>query len=143
MIASTTRRSLLAAAVLLGAATGATQVLAQAKAPVRIGAILPLSGAGTFEGQLGLEGMQAAANIINAKGGILGGRKIEIVSYDDKSSPDEGVSAARRAIEQDKVDALVANMFSPIALAMKEVTRGKILHQFELLIAVEVDDGAK
>ena len=37
MIASTTRRSLLAAAVLLGAATGATQVLAQAKAPVRIG----------------------------------------------------------------------------------------------------------
>jgi len=128
MIISRTRRSLLAAAVLLGAATGATQVLAQAKPPVRIGAILPLSGAGTFEGQLGLEGMQAAANIINAKGGILGGRKIEIVSYDDKSSPDEGVSAARRAIEQDKVDALVANMFSPIALAMKEVTRGKILH---------------
>lgn len=122
------RRSLLAAAAAIALVGGATESFAQAKPPVRIGAILPLSGAGTFEGQLGLEGMQAAAAIINDKGGILGGRKIEIVSYDDKSSPEEGVSAARRAIEQDKVDALAANMFSPIALAMKEVTRGKILH---------------
>lgn len=128
MIASRTRRGLLAAAVMIGAAAGATQVLAQAKPPVRIAAILPMSGAGTFEGQQGIEGMQAAAAIINDRGGILGGRKIELIQYDDKSSPEEGVSAARRAIEQDKVDAIVGNMFSPMALAMKEVTRGKILH---------------
>jgi branched-chain amino acid transport system substrate-binding protein len=101
---------------------------AQEKPAVRIAAILPLSGAGTFEGQLGLEGMQTVAEIINADGGILGGRKIEILPYDDKSSPEEGSSAARRAIEQDKVDAIVGNMFSPVALAMKEVTRDKILH---------------
>lgn len=96
--------------------------------PVRIAAILPLSGAGTFEGELGVEGMQIVANMINAEGGILGGRQIELLPYDDKSSPEEGVSAARRAIEQDKVDAIVGNMFSPVALAMKEATRDKILH---------------
>jgi len=128
MTAMTTRRTLLGAAAALALAATATDGFAQGQPPVRIGAILPLSGAGTFEGQLGLEGMQAAAAIINDKGGILGGRKIEIIPYDDKSSPEEGVSAARRAIEQDKVDALAANMFSPIALAMKEVTRDKILH---------------
>ncbi len=122
------RRSLLALAVTAALLGPSAQVHAQAKPPVRIGAILPLSGAGTFEGQQGIEGMQSAAAIINEKGGILGGRKIEIVPYDDKSSPEEGVSAARRAIEQDKVDAIVGNMFSPIALAMKEVTRDKILH---------------
>lgn len=125
---STSRRSLLAIAAAVAVFGAASDGYAQAKPPVRIAAILPLSGAGTFEGQQGLEGMQATATIINAKGGILGGRKIEIVPYDDKSSPEEGVSAARRAIEQDKVDAIVGNMFSPIALAMKEVTRDKILH---------------
>jgi branched-chain amino acid transport system substrate-binding protein len=31
-------------------------------------------------------------------------------------------------MEQDKVNAIVGNMFSPVALAMKEVTRDKILH---------------
>jgi branched-chain amino acid transport system substrate-binding protein len=122
------RKSLFAFAASVALLAGATDGFAQAKPPVRLAAILPLSGAGTFEGQQGIEGMQAAAAIINDKGGILGGRKIEIIPYDDKSSPEEGVSAARRAIEQDKVDAIVGNMFSPIALAMKEVTRDKILH---------------
>jgi branched-chain amino acid transport system substrate-binding protein len=128
MISKFWNRRLVLAALLAASSGLAATGHAQDKPPVRIGAILPLSGAGTFEGQLGLEGMETAAAMINAKGGILGGRKIEIISYDDKSSPEEGVSAARRAIEQDKVDAIVANMFSPVALAMKEVTRGKILH---------------
>lgn len=101
---------------------------AQNNEPVKIGLILPLSGAGTFEGQLGVEGARTVVKMINDDGGILGGRKIEIVEYDDKSSPEEGSSAARRAMEQDRVNAIVGNMFSPVALAMKEVTRDKILH---------------
>lgn len=122
------RRGLLVIAAMVAAMGTVPGVQAQAKPPVKIAAILPLSGAGTFEGQQGLEGMRVTADMINAKGGIIGGRMIEIIAYDDKSSPEEGVSAARRAIEQDKVDAIVGNMFSPIALAMKEVTRGKIMH---------------
>lgn len=128
MHAFVNRRHLFVLALGVAVLAGAPDGFAQGRPPVRIAAILPLSGAGTFEGQQGIEGMQAAAAIINDKGGILGGRKIEIIPYDDKSSPEEGVSAARRAIEQDKVDAIVGNMFSPMALAMKEVTRGKILH---------------
>ncbi|MCT8974315.1 ABC transporter substrate-binding protein [Microbaculum marinisediminis] len=101
---------------------------AQGSNSVKIGLILPLSGAGTFEGQLGTEGARTVVDMINEDGGILGGRKVEIVEYDDKSSPEEGSSAARRAMDQDGVDAIVGNMFSPVALAMKEVTRDKILH---------------
>ena len=127
MTRTTARRSFLAAAA---AATALfTWGIAGAQQPsVRIGAILPLSGPGTFEGQQGKEGMEAMAAMINASGGVLGGRKIELVFYDDKSSPEEGVSAAKRAIEQDKVDVISGNMFSPVALAMKEVTRDKIMH---------------
>ena len=101
---------------------------AQAKPSVRIAAINPLSGAGAFDGQLALEGMQAMVAIVNAQGGVLGGRMLELVVYDDKGSPEEGVSAAKRAIEQDKVDVLVGGWFSAVALGQKEVTRDKILH---------------
>ena len=101
---------------------------AQAKPPVRIAAINPLSGAGAFDGQLALEGMQAMVAIINAQGGVLGGRLLELVTYDDKGTPEEGVSAAKRAIEQDKVDLLVGGWFSAVALGQKEVTRDKIIH---------------
>ena len=101
---------------------------AQAKPPVRIAAINPLSGAGAFDGQLALEGMQAMVAIINANGGVLGGRQLQLVTYDDKGSPEEGVSAAKRAIEQDKVDLIVGGWFSAVALGQKEVTRDKIVH---------------
>ncbi len=119
----------LAASITLAAAAITPNVSnAQDGNSVKIGLILPLSGAGTFEGQLGTEGARTVVDMINEDGGILGGRKVEIVEYDDKSSPEEGSSAARRAMDQDGVDAIVGNMFSPVALAMKEVTRDKILH---------------
>ena len=112
------RRSLIAAgaAAALLAASGVAQ--AQDKPIVKIAAIVPISGAGAFDGQLGLEGMKAMAEMINAKGGILGGRKLELVVYDDKGTPEEGVSAAKRAIEQDHVDAIVGGWFSAVALSM-------------------------
>jgi branched-chain amino acid transport system substrate-binding protein len=122
------RRSLIAAGAALLAAAGLAQ--AQEKPNVKIAAIVPISGAGAFDGQLGLEGMKAMAEMINAKGGILGGRKLELVVYDDKGTPEEGVSAAKRAIEQDHVDAIVGGWFSAVALSMKEATRDKVLTVF-------------
>ena len=106
---------------------GASGAQAQDKPPIRIGTIAPLSGAGAFDGQLAVEGMDAMVAIINDKGGVLG-RKIELVKYDDKGNPEEGVSAAKRAIEQDDVDAIVGGWFSSVALTMKEVTRDRIIN---------------
>lgn len=122
------RRNLMmaAAAAALVASTFATN--AQDKPPVRIAAIAPLSGTGAFDGQLAVEGMEAMVEIINEGGGILGGRMIELIKYDDKGNPEEGVSAAKRAIEQDDVDAIVGGWFSSVALTMKEVTRDRILN---------------
>lgn len=102
--------------------------IAQDKQPVKLAAIVPLSGAGAFDGQLGLEGMQAMVSIINDKGGILDGRQIELVVYDDKGLAEEGISATKRAIEQDQVDAVVGGWFSAVALGMKEATRGSMLN---------------
>lgn len=119
-------RHLLAAAAVAALGIGATG--ADAQEPIRIGTIAPLSGAGAFDGQLAVEGMEAMVAIINDNGGILGGRKLELVKYDDKGNPEEGVSAAKRAMEQDDVDVIVGGWFSSVALTMKEVTRDKILN---------------
>lgn len=113
------------AATFLAGAFGAQ---AQDKPPVRIGTIAPLSGAGAFDGQLAVEGMEAMVAIVNDAGGVLGGRKLELVKYDDKGNPEEGVSAAKRAIEQDDVDVIVGGWFSSVALTMKEVTRDRIIN---------------
>ncbi len=42
--------------------------------------------------------------------------------------PEEGVSAAKRALEQDDVDVIVGGWFSSVALSMKEVTRDRIIN---------------
>jgi len=95
---------------------------------VRVAAIAPLSGPGAFDGQLAIEGMEAMVEIVNEGGGVLDGRMIELVIYDDKGNPEEGVSAAKRAIENDDVDLLVGGWFSSVALTMKEVTRDRMLN---------------
>jgi branched-chain amino acid transport system substrate-binding protein len=125
-IFSTTFKAFVGSVGLLAVAL--TPAAAQEKPPVKIAVIMPLSGPGAFDGQNAVDSAQAIANRINAAGGILGGRKIQIVSYDDKGSPEEGVSAAKRAIEDGQVDAITASIYSTVALAMKEVTRDRILH---------------
>ena len=123
-----TRRYLGAAlaAGLLTAITGSTAI-AQDKPPVVIGAIAPLTGPGAYDGQLTVEGMELMARLINDAGGVLGGRKIKLLTYDDQGLPAEGNSAAKRAIELDHVDLLIGGQYSAVALSMKEVTRDKII----------------
>lgn len=66
----------------------------------RIGALLPLSGAGTYYGDVQSKGLNLAAKNIKA----LGGPDIEIVAKDHKSGdPQAGVSAFRE-LRADKVE---------------------------------------
>lgn len=76
--------------------------LAQAQEPVRIAFIDPLSGTFASIGSSGLTQLQFAADYFyNSQGGILGGRPIEIVPFDNKQSPTETQIQFRRAISED------------------------------------------
>src|SRR4051812_42289777 len=89
------RRTLLqaaSAAAVLGAA-GARPLRAQG-APVKIGAMLPMSGIGAEAGTAWLNGIKAAQLQWNANGGLLG-RQIEIVVRDDKFTSAGAVNAVR------------------------------------------------
>lgn len=79
----------------------AAQASAQQSEPVRIAFIDPLSGAFASIGSSGLTQLEFAADYFyNSKGGILGGRKIEIVPFDNKQSPTETQIQFRRAISE-------------------------------------------
>ncbi len=70
-----------------------------------------------------------ALDEINAKGGVLG-RPIELI-VEDSTSGDAGaaVQKARKLIESDKVDFLLGNVNSALALAMAQVSNEKgVLH---------------
>jgi branched-chain amino acid transport system substrate-binding protein len=61
---------------------------------------------------------QMAADEINAKGGV-DGRKIEIVSYDNHSSSADSVRAFQRAVNEDKVNAVISSYISEVVLALE------------------------
>jgi branched-chain amino acid transport system substrate-binding protein len=61
---------------------------------------------------------QLAADEINANGGV-DGRKIEIVGYDNHSSSADSVRAFQRAVNEDKVNAVIASYISEVVLALE------------------------
>ena len=102
---------------------------ASAADSVRIGLDNPLTGTYAAVGKNELTGCQLAIEQINAKGGILG-RPAELI-VEDSTSGDAGtaVQKARKLIERDKVNFLLGNVNSALALAMAQVSNEKgVLH---------------
>ena len=113
-------RSILGASSLLPLATAlalclAAPAYAQSKDPIKIGVIAEVQ---SIAGAATPGGAQIAADEINAKGGVMG-RKIEIVTYDNKSSSADSVRAFQRAVSEDKVSAVIASYISEVVLALE------------------------
>jgi branched-chain amino acid transport system substrate-binding protein len=104
--------------LLLGGAAATTLALgasAWAAEPIKIGVIGEES---SVAGASLTKAAQMAADDINAHGGV-NGRKIEVVTYDDHSSAADAVRAFQRAVNQDKVSAVIASYISEVALAIE------------------------
>ena len=114
--APTTRRALLASATALAWAAFAVPV--QASEPIRIGLVTALSGQSAQAGEAISRGLQVAIDEVNAKGGLLGGRKLELVRRDDESNPAKGVVAARELMYREKVAVLFGGLDTPVSMAI-------------------------
>ena len=104
--------------VLGAAATGAVLAAsgpAFAADPIRIGVI---AEAQAIAGASIPQAAQLAADEINAAGGV-DGRKIEIIGYDNHSSSADSVRAFQRAVNEDKVNAVIASYISEVVLALE------------------------
>jgi branched-chain amino acid transport system substrate-binding protein len=97
------------------AALLASAAHAESTDPIKIGVIAEVQ---SIAGAATPGGAHIAADEINAKGGILG-RKIEIVTYDNKSSSADSVRAFQRAVSEDKVSAVIASYISEVVLALE------------------------
>ena len=91
------RRLLVATALL-----AALPFSAQAQDTYKIGASVGLTGYAAANDRLWRDGLNVAAEAINAKGGILG-KKIEIIAEDNRSEPQEAVVGYRKMIASDSV----------------------------------------
>jgi len=103
------------AAVLASLNQGA---VAQSSDPITIGGPIQLTGAGAADGIEFKQGLEMAAEEINAAGGILG-RPLNIVVADTESGGDDKIiSAGQRLIDKDGASALITgyNFGSQVAL---------------------------
>jgi len=91
---------------------------AMAADPIKIGHVAALSGGSAQSGEAITRGLTIAIDEINAKGGLLGGRKLELVQRDDESTPPKGLTAARELVFKEKVAVIFGGIDSPVALAM-------------------------
>jgi branched-chain amino acid transport system substrate-binding protein len=82
----------------LGLATASFS--AGAAETVKIAVIDPLSGPFANVGEAMVRHMQLAIDMVNARGGVLGGTKFELLTFDSKSNPQEAQLALKQAIDQ-------------------------------------------
>src|SRR5688572_19523767 len=111
MMRYTEWRELLVAGVL----AIASSMPVSAQEPIKIGHVAALSGASAQSGEAITRGLAIAIDEINAKGGLLGGRKLELIQRDDESVPPKGVVAARELVSKEKVVAMFGGIDTPVA----------------------------
>jgi branched-chain amino acid transport system substrate-binding protein len=109
-------RTLLAVMAAAGAFAGA----AQAQEKIKVGLLATLEGTYTVLGEDGVRGFQTA---MKQAGNKAGGKEIEVVTASSDASPDSAVRAARKLVEQDKVQILVGPLSGSEGIAVKDYAK--------------------
>jgi branched-chain amino acid transport system substrate-binding protein len=119
LVTRVSRRSFMKVSAGAGAAlassVGAPAVLAQTRAPIRLGHLNSFTGGIAYAAEISLNAMNLYFDSINW---TVAGRKIEVIKEDDQFNPQVGLQKAKKLIESDKVDLLVGVQASNVALAV-------------------------
>lgn len=118
MTANLSRRTVLSLPLAALATTSLGARFASAAEPVKIGLVAALSGASAKSGEGITRGLSVAIDEINSRGGVLGGRMVELIRRDDKSNPAKGQTAARELIDKEGCAVLFGGIDSPVSLAI-------------------------
>ncbi|MEA2858183.1 MAG: branched-chain amino acid transport system substrate-binding protein [Methylobacteriaceae bacterium] len=124
MAANLSRRNVLSLPLAGLAATSLGARFAAAAEPVKIGLVAALSGQSAKSGEGITRGLTVAIDEINARGGLLGGRMLELVRRDDESNPAKGQTAARELIDKEGCAVLFGGIDSPVSLAIAPLANG-------------------
>jgi len=89
---------------------------------IKVGVLLPLTGAQAKFGEIEKRSFEMAAEEINAKGGVKG-MKIELLFEDDTGKPDVGRSAVEKLISREKVPVITGGYSSSVTAAATPVAQ--------------------
>ncbi|MEX0605540.1 MAG: ABC transporter substrate-binding protein [Marinobacter sp.] len=111
---------------LLTSAIASTMLVGGAQAAisdetVKIGYLADMSG--TYRDLAGPNGEVALKMAIEDFGGTVNGAKIEVVSSDDRNSPDVASSTVRRWVENEQVDMVAGLVASSVSIAVSNILK--------------------
>lgn len=86
---------------------------------VKIAFIDPLSGPFANVGEVEVRSFQYAIDWVNARGGVLSGSKLELVTLDNKANPQDALLALKQAIDQG-IRFVTQGSGSAVALALSD-----------------------
>jgi branched-chain amino acid transport system substrate-binding protein len=90
------------------------------KEPLRVGALLSVTGPASFLGAPEARTLEMLVEELNAKGGV-DGRKVELVVKDTGGSPEKAISFAKQLVEEDRVFAIIGPATSGETIAVKPI----------------------
>lgn len=99
-------------------------------APVRIGALVPMSGSEEAWGRPGIGGCRIWVDWINEHGGLMvGGRRhqVELVVRDAAAGEQEALEAARQMVEVDKISLMLVLGGGEMGLALDYLMQRRVL----------------
>jgi branched-chain amino acid transport system substrate-binding protein len=128
--------TLLAASALVGAGCGGSSNDTSSsgggggsKATIKIGASLPLTGDFSEPGKAAQQGYKVWEAMINENGGLIDGRKVQMIIKDDASNQNTIVADYNALISQNKVDLLLGTFSSLLNLPASAVAeRNRMLY---------------
>ena len=99
---------------------------ALAQEAIRFGVSTAVSGDAAAYGKPFLDAIQFTAEEFNKSGGIMG-RKVQVIYYDDRGVPDQGLQVAKKLVFDDKVHVLQPGSTSGVILTAMPVGKdGKV-----------------
>jgi branched-chain amino acid transport system substrate-binding protein len=112
--------------MLSGIAVGALAAMlawgAQAQDSIKIGLLATLEGPFAAGGQ---DGMRGADLAVKQRGGMVAGKKIEVIKASSDAKPDVAVNSTRKLVEQDKVQIMVGPLSGSEGIAVKEYSKSQ------------------
>ena len=105
-------------------ANGLSAAAVAQPAPVKVGELNSYGNMAAFAVPY-RNGLNLALDEINAKGGVLGGRKLEFVIRDNGATPGDAVGVAEELVTREGVSMLVGTFLSNIGLAVADFANQK------------------
>lgn len=112
--------------------------------PIKVGVLSPFSGGSSPMGLSMRDGVRLAAEEINNGGGLLGGRKVQLVERDDEANPSVGSQRMQDLISNEKVVALLGPTNTGVFQASYRVpVEAKIPYLVNVSAGADVNAGFK